>query len=112
MPFRDEIPEEAKYRNKRRGERLNSRVPIKIEWEADDGKTFHAHASTRIVNPYGCLVVLPHNLRIEQRVRLTNLVNQRSTPAVVVWKGSERPEGWELGIELIDPQMDFWGLEL
>jgi hypothetical protein len=40
------------------------------------------------------------------------LANQQSNPAVIVWKGHQRAEGWELGVELIDPQMDFWGLEL
>jgi len=29
-----------------------------------------------------------------------------------VWKGNPRPEGWEYGIELVGPDMDFWGLEL
>jgi hypothetical protein len=30
----------------------------------------------------------------------------------VVWKGGGRSDGWEYGIELISPEMDFWGLEL
>jgi len=29
-----------------------------------------------------------------------------------VWKGNSRPDGWEYGVELIAPEMDFWGLEL
>jgi len=43
---------------------------------------------------------------------MTNLVTLQSSPGVVVWNRNERAEGWELGIELIDPEMGFWGLEL
>jgi len=96
---------------KRRGVRVNSRVPIALEWDAG-GQSVRQEAQTRVVGPYGCLVLLPHNLEVEQRLQLTNLVNKEMNPAVIVWRGVERPEGWELGIELVNPQMDFWGLEL
>ncbi len=112
MPIRQGIPREARVHERRRGVRVNSRVPVALEWEGDSGKTLRQEAHTRIVGPYGCLVVLPQNLQLDQRVRLINLANQQSNPAVIVWKGHQRAEGWELGVELIDPQMDFWGLEL
>ena len=96
---------------KRRGIRVNSRVPVAVEWESA-GEPKRKEAQTRVVGPYGCLVVLPQNLEVHQQIRLTNLVSKQTNPAVVVWRGNERSEGWELGIELINPQMDFWGLEL
>jgi hypothetical protein len=40
------------------------------------------------------------------------MVSKQSNPAVVVWRGLQRAEGWELGIELINPQMGFWDFEL
>lgn len=112
MVFRKDASQEAGVENRRRGVRLNSRVPVALEWEADGGEKFHAEAHTRMVNSHGCLLVLPHDLRLEQRVRLTNLATRQSNPAIVVWKGNERPEGRELGLELLEPEMDFWGLEL
>ncbi len=102
----------VKYQRKRRGVRLNSRVPVAIEWQGQEGKSYRAEAHTRVVGPYGCLVVVPRDLNVDQRIRLTNLASRRSNQAVVVWKGHERAEGWELGIELIEPEMGFWGLEL
>lgn len=96
---------------KRRGERVNSRVPIAVEWNAD-GEVQRKEAQTRVVGPYGCMVVLPMNLDLRQAIQLTNMVSQATNPGVVVWQGVQRPEGWELGIELIDPQMGFWGLDL
>ena len=98
-------------REKRRGVRVNSRVPVAIEWDLN-GTLQRGEAHTRIVGPYGCLVVLPQGLNLDQQVQVTNLVSRQSNPAVIVWRGSERSEGWELGIELINPKMNFWGLDL
>jgi hypothetical protein len=112
MSLRKESSHQTKFHDKRRGVRLNSRVQVAVEWEAEGGRTVNEEAQTRIVGPYGCLVVLSQKLELEQRVRMTNLVTRQSSPGVVVWNGNERAEGWELGIELIDPEMGFWGLEL
>jgi len=102
-----------KVKRKRRGIRLNSRVPVALEWQkADATPACREEAFTRVVGPYGCLVVLRASLEIEQALRIVNLATRASNSAVIVWKGYERPDGWELGIELIHPAMDFWGLEL
>ena len=98
-------------REKRRGVRVNCRVPVAVEWNTL-GQQRRGEAQTRVVGPYGCLVVLPQNLEVQQQVHVTNLVNKLSNPAVVVWRGNEGSEGWELGIELINPDMGFWELEL
>ena len=91
---------------------MNSRVPIRLEWEGDAAKRQAVDAITRTVNPYGCLVFLTEPLEVEQRLALTNLATQTSNAAIVVWKGNQQPEGWEYGIELVAPDMEFWGIEL
>jgi hypothetical protein len=98
-------------REKRRGVRVNSRVPIAVEWNAG-GESLRKEAQTRVVGPYGCMAVLPTNLEVAQTIRLTNMVSKQTNSGVIVWRGLERAEGWELGIELINPQMGFWGLDL
>ena len=90
---------------------MNSRVPVAVEW-ASQGELSRKETQTRVVGPYGCMVVMQQDLQVRQQIQLTNLMSQHSNPAVVVWRGNERSEGWELGIELIDPQMGFWGVEL
>jgi hypothetical protein len=102
----------TRYREKRRGQRMNSRVPVRLEWDAASGERMQVAAHTRVVNPYGCMIVLKHSLELEDRVALTNLATNSTNIAVVVWKGGTRPDGWEYGIELVTPEMDFWGLEL
>jgi hypothetical protein len=103
----------ARYKEQRRGHRMNSRVPVRLEWDLPSGKRIKVEAHTRVINPYGCMVVLEHNLQLEHRVALTNVPMSASNAAVIVWKSDERPEGgWEYGVELVAPAMDFWGLEL
>ncbi len=102
----------GRYREKRRGRRMNSRVPVRLEWDGHAGNRFTVEARTTVVNPYGCMVVLSESLDLEHRLALTNLANETSNSAIIVWKGNPRPEGWEYGIELVAPDMDFWGLEL
>ncbi len=97
---------------KRRGVRMNSRVPVGIEWRDAEGEIRRNQTFTCVVGSYGCLLVLPEDLPLEQPVRLINLSNDQAVPGMVVWKGQSRPEGWELGIELSQPPADFWGLEL
>jgi hypothetical protein len=105
------VPVPPVGREKRRGVRVNSRVPISVEW-ATGGKSLRRETQTRVVGPYGCMLVLPMNLEVEQSIQLTNMVNKKTNTGVIVWRGQERAEGWELGIELINPQMGFWGLDL
>src|SRR4029077_16164244 len=102
----------AQYNDKRRGRRLNSRVPVRLEWDSASGQRRSIETVTRTVNPYGCMMVLNDPLELEHRLALTNLAMQSSNAAVVVWKGNKQPEGWEYGVELVAPDMDFWGLEL
>jgi hypothetical protein len=106
------MPTPGQSSERRRGRRMNSRVPVRLEWDEVSGKRSSAEAHTRIINPYGCMVVLQHALGLEQRVALTNLATHSSNAAIIVWKGQSRPDGWEYGVELLAPEMDFWGLEL
>ena len=112
MSLHREVTRDVKLQEKRRGVRMNSRVPVALEWVGENGKNCREKAHTRIVSPYGCLLVLPHNLQLELEVLLTNLATRQTNHALIVWKGNERSEGWEIGIELIEPEMNFWGLDL
>ncbi len=74
----------SRHHEKRRGRRMNSRVPVRLEWDDETGK----------------------------RISLINQISNTSNAAIIVWKGNQRPDGWEYGVELVAPEMDFWGLEL
>jgi len=112
MPFEENLPRDIRTRRQRRGPRMNSRVPVTIEWNGRAGPTFFEDGFTRVVNNYGCLLVSPKEIDLQQRLRLTNLSTKQSADGVVVWKGTQRPDGWDLGVELIAADLDFWGVEL
>ncbi len=75
-----------KITEKRRGIRMNSRVPVAVEWQDDGGGTLREQAFTRIISPYGCLVVLPKALAVEQNLRLVNLAT-RADETAALWCG-------------------------
>jgi hypothetical protein len=112
MAFREDLPSDIRMRAKRRGPRMNSRVPVTIEWNGAAGPLHFEAGFTRVVNNYGCLLVSPTEIDMRQRLVLTNLATKRAANAVVVWKGTQRPDGWDLGVEFVGADLDFWGVEL
>ena len=111
QPVANARPATPGSREQRRGERLNSRVPISVEWSAG-GQVLRNDAQTRVIGPYGCMAIVPANLEIKQSIQLTNMVSKQSNAARIVWRGEQHPEGWEMGIELLNPKMGFWEIEL
>lgn len=99
-------------RSKRRGPRMNSRVPVTIEWNGSKGPLHFEAGFTRVVNTYGCLLVSPREINVRERVRVTNLSTRQAANGVVVWKGTKRPDGWDVGVELVSADINFWGVEL
>lgn len=107
-----DLPKDIRTREKRRGPRMNCRVPVSIEWHGNAGPRRFESAFTRVVNGYGCLLVSPREVDVKQVLRLTNLASRKALEGVVVWKGTERPDGWDLGVEFVGADLNFWGLDL
>lgn len=112
MTITQDLPKDIRTRRKRRGPRMNSHVPVIIEWDGRAGPLHFESGFTRVVNNYGCLLVSPKEIDLQQRVRLTNLSTRQAANAIVVWKGAQRPDGWELGVELVAAELDFWGIDI
>ena len=91
---------------------MNCRVPVTIEWNGTAGPLHFEAGFTRVVNTYGCLLVSPREIVERERLRLTNLATKQKADGVVVWKGTQRPDGWDLGVELVSAELDFWGIDL
>ena len=109
-----EIMNEANYALKmqhmRAGVRLNSRVRVTLEWE-EAGKTHSVAGYTVDISPKGCLAVVPQGFAVGQKLRMRNSINGNESGAHLIWRGHEGRTGWELGLELVNPPDDFWGLE-
>ena len=107
-----DLPRDIRSRRNRRGPRMNSRVPITVEWNGRSGTLHFETGFTRVVSSYGCLLVSSKELDLQQRIRVTNLATRKRSEAAVVWKGMQRPDGWELGVEFTSADLEFWGVEL
>jgi hypothetical protein len=112
MPFSLDLPRDIRTRQKRRGPRMNCRVPVSIEWNGNVGPKRFESAFTRVVNGYGCLLVSPREVKVDQVLRLTNLSSRSAVEGKVVWTGSQRPDGWDVGVEFTAENLNFWGLDL
>jgi hypothetical protein len=90
--------------------RVNSRVPIAVEWR-EGGQTHRADGVTTDVSMRGCMAVVPQGFAIGQKLRVLNKVTGLTCDATLVWRGHEGRTGWELGLELQSPPEEFWGVE-
>ncbi len=102
---------EVRNQHLRAGARLNSRVPVAVEW-TEDGQARRAEGFTKDVSPKGCMAIVPQGFAVGQKLRLLNLVTGLVSEAILVWRGHEGRTGWELGLELQEPPLEFWGVEL
>jgi len=105
-----ELSAELRMQQLRAGKRVNSRVPIAIEWH-ESNVAHAAQGWTVDIGPKGCLAVVPQGFPLGQKMKLINLVNKTASEAILIWRGHEGRTGWELGLELQDPPDDFWGLD-
>jgi len=109
MPESEDPPKRNRWQM-RASQRVNWRARVLLEWKQGE-EILRKEGYTLNVARGGCLMVVPVNFEVKQRLCLTNLANNQIIEAVVVWKGEERPEGWELGLQLLNPESDFWGLD-
>jgi hypothetical protein len=94
----------------RAGARVNSRVKVIVEWN-EAGTNHSAEGYTVDISPKGCLAIVPQGFAVGQKLRLKNRTNGSEAEAVLIWRGHEGRTGWELGLELLQPPTDFWGLD-
>lgn len=94
----------------RAGARVNSRVKVFVEWH-EIGTDHCAEGYTVDISPKGCLAIVPQGFPVGQKLRLRNSINGRTSEAVLIWRGHEGRTGWELGLELVEPPSDFWGVD-
>jgi len=100
----------TRMRHMRSGIRLNSRINLRVEWK-EDRLTRSADGHTVDISPKGCLAIVAQGFPLGQKVVVTNVSNGKSSEATLIWRGHEGRQGWELGLELESPAVDFWGVE-
>jgi hypothetical protein len=111
VPFVDAENFEERMKYTRAVARLNSRVNLAVEW-TEDGRNLRAEGFTVDVSAKGCLAIVPQGFTVGQKLRVVNMLNNKMSDAVLIWRGHEGRQGWEMGLELVQPPEGFWGIEL
>jgi hypothetical protein len=94
----------------RAGVRVNSRVPIRLTWQ-ESGATQTVEGQTVDISTRGCLAIAPHALVVGQKLQIINTISLREAEAILIWRGHQARNGWELGLELQNPPHDFWDVD-
>jgi hypothetical protein len=94
----------------RSGARVNSRVRLELQW-SEAGAVHTVDGYTVDISPKGCLAVAPQGFAVGQKLKLRNTSNHKEADAMLIWRGHEGRAGWELGLELVNPPAEFWGVE-
>ena len=102
---------EAKPRERRRGERVLIRVAIQVNGTGKDGKPVHSPAEAVVVNRNGALLRVPHPLKPGTSVEVYQGQEKQAKVFRVVWCSDRPREGrHDVGIELIEPCEELWGI--
>jgi len=97
--------------NRRRGERVLLRIPVKVYAVGEDGKPFDEATETAVVSKYGALVRLTVPVKRDSTMQVMNSYTEQIEKFRVAWQGDAPREGkYEVGIEFLVPREEFWGL--
>ncbi len=102
---------EPKKIGKRRDDRVLIRVHVQVRAVAQDGRQVDEAAETAVVSRFGAL--LRTRSRLKEGSLLTLKLRSSENPHEfrVVWLGDKQGDGrWEVGVEALQPQEEFWGI--
>ncbi|HKV06189.1 MAG TPA: PilZ domain-containing protein [Candidatus Acidoferrales bacterium] len=98
--------------------RRTDRVSLTLLLEASgldaQGQGFKAPARTMLINRGGAVIIFDRELAPEQRIHLQRRAphaSQRSAEVRVVGQFGRQKDGYLYGVEIIDAEVDLWGVE-
>lgn len=96
---------------KRRSERVLLSIPIEVRGINAAGQPFVEKTHTLMINRHGARIALKTPLQPEARVTIVNRQSAMSCPfRVVVRTGKSLGGGPEWGVECLEPDVNFWGI--
>ena len=109
-----ELPTDAELapvseEDRRRSPRVLLEILVQVIWTDAKGERHTERATTKVVNAYGALLHLQSQMVVDTELEIHNVTTMAKLTARVVWVGDPDPHGGqEIGIELGDPDPDFW----
>ena len=113
-----ENKERDRSSSRRREPRVDVEIPLTVTWYDDKNQPHEVAGSTKVVNKYGCLIIVDVTIPREARIILFNPATQSSVAARLVAHGTTDTQGRQsvllelensFGVELDKPDPDFWG---
>lgn len=102
---------EHQGRERRRGERVLIRVPVQLNGTAPDGSPINEAAEAVVVSRFGALLRTHTPLQKDSALDVTNGFSNEVEKFRVVWVSDRAKEGrWDVGVEALNPRVDFWGI--
>ena len=105
------MPPEPSTRERRRGERVILRIPITIFGMSKDNQHITVEAETADISRGGALLLTSAVFRPGAILEITSKFTKQCEKFRVVWAGDQQKQGkFEVGIEMLTPRDDFWGI--
>lgn len=93
---------------RRRSERVPLALPVTVRGVSLDAKPFQEEAYTLSVSAHGALIALATTVTLGQALFLKNPQTQEEVGAWVTRFGTPRAGLSQIGVELVEPNADFW----
>ncbi len=95
---------------RRRGERVLIRIPVTVRVQGP-GDIPMEDTETVVVSQYGALLKFSRRLPPGTPLEIKNRFSNRVEKFRVVWSGETARDGrYDLGVEILNPESDFWGI--
>ena len=102
---------ETPIRERRRGERVMLRIPVILYGLTKDNRHISEEAETVAISRTGALVRSRSPFKTGGVIEVTNSFSKQADKFRVVWASDAPRQGcFDLGVEMLSPRDDFWGL--
>jgi hypothetical protein len=97
---------------RRRSSRVSIRIPVEVFGDGDHGQLLDTAAEAIAVSRFGALICVSVSPAPGSRVELLNRLSQETREFRVVRVSDPREDGlFELGVEILYPTRNFWGIQ-
>jgi hypothetical protein len=102
------------YPPRRRSDRVSLTLLLEASGADSQGQEFKQPARTLLINRGGAVVILDRELAPEQQIHIRRQApseSHRQSPVRVVNQFGRQRDGYLYGVEILDSEMDLWGVE-
>jgi hypothetical protein len=98
---------------RRRSSRVMARIPVSVSLQEIPGRRFDSAFEATSISRSGALLRIPFSPVLGSRIEVQHGLSQESREFRVVRVSAPKPDGlFELGVEILYPTHNFWGIPL